>query len=273
MMSRTLPLVVAALALAGCPPRVPPPDLSLDPAALLAQVRAAQADVTGVRGEVRVKIDAPSGSGTVPALVAAEKPDRVYVQTLDFFGNTAAVLATAGGELSLYDARERVLYRGPATAENLSRLVPVPLSPAELAEILCGSAPLLDGEPVAAEPGRGFVTLEIRAGARRQRLRIEAGAAVRSATLEVPAGERGGYELSFTAPEAIGGRRFPGQITLSARDAGVKLQLAWVEVEAGVDVEDPVFSPAIPRGARVVDLAGAPPPAGLFPDPRPPSGE
>jgi len=270
---RKLALAAAALALAGCPPRAPPPDLSLDPAELLGQVRAAQARAPqGVRGEVRVRIESSSGSGTVPAFVAAETPDRVYVQTLDFFGNTVSVLATAGGELSLYDARERVLYRGAATPENLARLVPIPLSPADLAAILCGSAPLLDGEPVRADAGRGYVTLEIAAGARTQVLRVGEGAAVLSAELRVGKGQRGAYALAF---EGRGARRFPGEIKLSAEDPRVRMRLTWMEdAEPGAEIDDALFSPPVPRGARIVDLAGAPPPAGLFPEPQPrPPGE
>ncbi len=269
--SRRLALALAAtLALAGCPPRAPPPDLSLDPAELLAQVRAAQARVASVRGEARVRIEAPEGSGTVPAFVAAKKPDRVYVQTVDFFGNTVSVLAASGGELSLYDARERVLYRGAATPENLARLVPVPLPPADLAAILCGSAPLLEGEPVRAEPGRGYVTLELAAGERRQVLRVGAGARVLSASLADSGDGRRGHDLTFRAFDALPGRTFPGEISLSARDPAVSMRLTWTDVEPGAEVEDALFTPGVPRGARVVDLAGAAPPAGLIPGPRPP---
>lgn len=262
--------LAAALALGGCPPRAPPPDLSLDPAELLAQVRAAQARVASVRGEARVRIETPEGSGTVPAFVAAMKPDRVYVQTVDFFGNTVSVLATAGGQLSLYDARARVLYRGAATPENLARLVPVPLSPADLAAILCGSAPLLEGEPVRAEPGRGFVTLELASGPRRQVLRVGAGARVLSASMAVSGDARREQDLTFRAFDALPGGTFPGEIGLSAPDPAVSMRLTWTDVEPGAALEEALFSPPVPRGARVVALGDAAPPAGLLPAPRPP---
>jgi hypothetical protein len=237
-------------------------------------VRAAQARVRTVRGEARVRVEGPGGSGAVPTFVAAKKPDRVRVQTLDFFGNTAAALATSGGELSLYDARERVLYRGPATPGNLARLVPIPLSPADLATLLCGSAPLLDGEPVRATPGRGWVELELAAGARRQVLRVGAGAAVLSSTRTGP----GAYDVSFRAAdpsaaaagiEAAGGSG-GGEIAVTAREPRASLTLVWTDREPGVALDDALFSPAVPRGARVVDLDRTPPPAGLFEEPRPP---
>ena len=263
---RLLLLAALAAALAGCPPRVPPPDLSLDPATLAAQVREAQARSRSVRGEARVRIETAEFSGTVPALIAAEKPDRLLVQTLDFFGNAASVLASADGALSLYDARANVLYRGAATPENLARLVPLPVSPADLAAILCGSAPLLEGEPVSAEPGRGHVTLVIAGDALTQTLRVGEGAAVLASALRADgAPVRGTYDVEFARHEPLGGVRFPGEASLSAGAPRVRMKLVWIDVEPGAALDPRMFTPRVPAGARVVDLADAAPPAGLFP--------
>jgi hypothetical protein len=221
-------------------------------------VRAAQARIQSVRGEVRVKIDAEEGSGTITALVAAEKPDRLYVHTLDFFGNTAAVLAASRGTLSLYDARERVLYRGAATPANLARLVPVPLSPPELVEILCGSAPLA-GAPARAEPGPGYVTLELAEGARTQILRVGSSAAVERSTVRVAGAPRAALDLEFTTSAAALDARFPADVALAAEDPRVRMSLAWVEAERNPALDAGLFTPAIPRGARVVDLEAIPP--------------
>ena len=84
----------ALLTLAGCHPRRPPPDLSLDPAALLAEVKAAQARVVSVQGRARVAVDAPGGSGGTEQYLVAERPGRLRVEVHDFFGN---VVAVAGG--------------------------------------------------------------------------------------------------------------------------------------------------------------------------------
>ncbi|HET8540724.1 MAG TPA: DUF4292 domain-containing protein [Anaeromyxobacter sp.] len=267
---RSAPAIVLAAALAAlaCRPRVPPPDLSLDPAGLAEQVRAAQARTRSVRGEARVRMETAEFSGTVPALVAAEWPDRLLVQTLDFFGNTVAVLAAADGELSLHDARANVVYRGAATPENLSRLVSLPLSPADLARILCGSAPILAGEPVSAEPGRGHVTLGIAAGARTQTLRIGAGAEVLRSALRVDgAPGPGTYDLEFAGFDRFEGSRFPTEVALSAEVPRVRMRLVWIDVEPNAALERGAFSPRVPRGARVVDLAEAAPPAFLAPEP------
>jgi len=214
-----------------------------------------------------VRLRGAGFSGTLPAWIAAEKPDRLYVQTLDFFGNTVAVLAAADGELSLYDAREKVFYRGPATAENLGRLVPLPISPANLAEILCGSAPLIDGEAARAEPGRGSVKLELVDGDRTQALRVGPAAKVERSALRV-GGARGAgtYDLAFDGFEGSGPTRFAYELSLSAESPPVRLDLSWSDVETNAAIDGALFRQPAPRGVRVVELTDAPRPAGLFPE-------
>ncbi len=261
-------LLPALLALASCAPRKPPPDLSLDPAELLAQVRAAAARVSSVKGEARIRMVAPGMKGTVPAFVAAGRPDLLHVESLDFFGNPIAVLVTAGGRLSLYDAREKVLYRGEATPENLARLVPVPVDPAELVEVLCGSVPLLAGAPVRAEPGRGFVELVLSDGARTQTVRVGAGAAVLRSEVSGPGeGPPGEHEVAFGSFVPLGEGRFPTEASLASPGHRVRVELAWTDPEPNAPLDPALFRLDPPRGARVEELPRSAPllPAPLAP--------
>jgi hypothetical protein len=254
MPSRTaaaLRLAALAAAVVACAPRRPPPDLSLDPAALLAQVEAAQAKVTSVRGEARVAAEGEKFHGTVRELVAAEKPDRLRVDTLDFFGNPVAALAASGGRLGLYDARARVFYRGAATPENLARLVPLPLPADALVTILTGSAPLLRGRAADAQPGRGVVSLELEgADGRAQRLDVGAGASVVRSRRSGP----GAYALAFDRFRRREGLPFPGEVALRADAPKVSVDLHWMDVEVNPKLDPAMFVLAPPRGARVVDL-------------------
>jgi FAD/FMN-containing dehydrogenase len=45
------------------------------------------------------------------------------------------------------------------------------------------------------------------------------------------------------------------------------MKLVWIDVEPGAALDPRMFTPRVPAGARVVDLAEAAPPAGLFPPP------
>jgi hypothetical protein len=55
-------------------------------------------------------------------------------------------------------------------------------------------------------------------------------------------------------------------VSLSAEAPRVRLRLGWVDAEPNAALERRIFAPRVPSGARVVDLAEAAPPAGLFQD-------
>jgi hypothetical protein len=248
-----LAAVAAAAALAACTPRVPPPDLALEPEALLAQVEATAAAIQSVRGEVRVRTKGQEHV-SVPAFVAAGKPSSLHLEALDFFGNPVAVLVVHEGRLSIYDARDRTFYRGRATPENVARLVPLPIAPEELVAALCG-APLLAGEPVRADPGRGHVTLELRDGRRTTTLRVVEGAAVERAEVRVRGA--GGYRVVYGRPYAATGADEPGDLTLTSAEPPVQVELGWVDHEANAALAPELFRMEPPAAARVVDLDAA----------------
>jgi len=251
--------VAAALALAvvsGCA-RLPPPDLSRDPAGLLGQVRAAQARVTSVRGPASVTLESPGQSGSLDAFVAAEKPDRIRVELLDFFGNPAMVMAAGAGRFAVLDLRAAVFYRGEATPENLSKFLPVRVPVSDLVTLLCGSAPLLDGSAAeAAEPDGEAMRLELEGPGGREFLWVGAGATVRAATLEPRTGGAGSFwRVAFASFAERGGALWPAEADL--RSASARLTLHWKRgAEVNAASSPAAFALEPPRGVRVVDLSG-----------------
>jgi hypothetical protein len=254
-------LAALALATAGCLPatRPLPEGLPAAPAELLAEVRATQGLVARVQGEARLDVTTPQGSGGLTSFVAAERPGRLRIDSQDFFGNVLSAVAVDGGRLTLYDARERVFYRGPATARNLGLLVPVALPPEELVTLLCGSAPLLDGAPIdlSPAPGGGALRLTLRRGEALQRVDVGAGAAV----MHVVRSRAGVVELEATLSghQPRGGAPFPGEVQVKAPLAQLELGLRWKSVEVNGVVEASLFTLAPPAGARVVELPPDPP--------------
>ena len=268
---RGLPFAILLVLAAGCA-RVPPPDLSRNPASLLEQVRAAQDRVTACRGSARLAVSSSGLSGSLDAWVAAEKGGRVLVEVFDFFGNPAAVLVAGGGRFALYDARAGALYRGDDTPENLARLVPVPLGARDLASVICGSAPIIDGRAMLAEAGDGVLLLEIAGESGRQVLAIGEGGAVQDASF-LP-GARAGtpWRAAFSAFGRLDGRRFPRDVDLRGR--GAEVSLRWKDdLEVNLPPEGSLFHLDPPRGARVVELAAGarPPPLDLPIHPTTPS--
>jgi hypothetical protein len=253
-MARRRAALAVGLLLAGCAPRLrpPPAGLPLDPAALLAAARASQARVASVQGLARVEYQGPGEAGGMDQFLAAEPPGRLRVETQDFFGNVVSVLAVDGGALALYDARERVYYRGRATPANVARLIQVELPPADLVALLCGSAAILEGEPVDARPVDGALRLTLRRGDALQRLDVGAGAAVlrslvsRAGVVELEAVLEG-HRLRSGVP-------MPARVTLRAPAAQVSLSLRWKDQAVNAPLDPALFRLEPPAGARVVDL-------------------
>jgi hypothetical protein len=225
--------------------------------------------VTRVQGEARLRLDAPGARGAVQAWVAAERPDRLHVEALDFFGNPVAVLVAAGGRLAIYDARARAYYRGAATAANLARIVALPLPPERIVAILCGT-PLLAGAPVSAEPGRGHVALRLRDGPRTTELRVGARAAVVRATFRGGAPALPDHEVRYGGFLDLERVRFPAEVAVTAPEPAIRVELAWKEPDVASPADASLFRLDPPGGARVVDLdlapdAAGPPPLPLLP--------
>ena len=184
------------------------------------------------------------------------------LETLDFFGNPAAVLVASGGRFAFLDHRAKVFYRGDATPENISRLLPVAMPVEELVTILCGSAPLLPGRPLEVAVEGGQVLLTIGLDDVGQRLAIGQGAAVESSRVRRwEAGPGGGrretapaYDLEFGRFEDLTGLRFPGQVRLDAPSARAGVDLLWRDLEVNPKLDPALFGLEPPRGVRVVDL-------------------
>lgn len=265
-MSRGRLAALGLLLAAGCAARrAPPPDLSRDPAQLLGEVVAAQARVRNVQGSARVHVNAPDMKvpGGLQEFVAAEKPDRLHLETLDFFGNVAAVLVAGGGRFGLYDAREHVFYRGAATPENVSRFLPVLLPVEELVTILCGSAPILSGRPVEVRPGNGVLLLTIAQGALGQQLGVGEQAAVVSSRVRRLTRDAAGhevedapaYDLELDQRRRGAGVVFPSELKLVAPSAGSKVELSWHDdLVVNGRIDPRLFEARPPAGAKVVEL-------------------
>ncbi len=258
-------LLAGLLLVAGCARRAPPPDLSRDPRELLRSVRAAQDKIRNVQGSARVHIDSPRMKvpGGLQEFVAAEKPDRLHLETLDFFGDVAAVLVASGGRFALYDAKERVFYRGAATPENVSRFLPVVLPVEELVTVLCGSAPILPGQPVSVEPGDGALLLTVADGPVGQQLAVGELASVSSSRVRRltrdPAGREAqdapAYDVELNLRRHRAGVVFPQELKLIAPSAHSTVELTWDDDLAINGRIDPrVFEMNPPAGARVVEL-------------------
>jgi hypothetical protein len=155
---RALAIAVLLLLVTGCPkPQVvagPPPD----PGALYIQARKAHGVPETLSCDAKAFVEAPENGGRYALHVSVKRPASLRIEALSPMGDPAAVLVADQGRFALLDLRSNVFYRGPATPENLSRLIPAPLRDEELVSLITGDIPELPGgrPDSAARDGDGY---------------------------------------------------------------------------------------------------------------------
>lgn len=253
-------LALLSLALAACPHplRFGPEGEIRDPRAVLARLDARAARLRSVRGEAKVRLRSPSQTGTAGELVAAERPARLHLTTLGFFGKPVASLASDGEAFELYVEPTASFYTGPATAANVSRLLMLELPPSSVVELLLGDLPRLS----AGQP-----TMALDSEARAYRLTLAEGAATQElwvATEDLTplrSQMRGplGYDAAFSDFEDVGDLRLPQALELRSVDAagrptGVELSLRYRERELNAELEASLFALEQPPGTQRIAL-------------------
>lgn len=143
MMNRLLSALCLVATLAGCPRQIDfGPNGRIDDATeLLRRVEAETSKIQGLTGDARLAISSPEGQGEVQLFVAVERPDKLHLESFDFFNRPIAALTSNGERFGLYDATEGRYYFGPATPQNLQRFLRTPLSPQQVVALMLGIAP------------------------------------------------------------------------------------------------------------------------------------
>lgn len=121
-----------------------PPNLDLSgapsPEALLDNLRKQAQTRQNLRALGRVTANTPEGRIRLRTVVLAERPGRFRFETLTPFEVPIDVMTSDGEQLwYLHESR---LYTGPATAENVALLLPLPMRAPEVVDTLLGGAPV-----------------------------------------------------------------------------------------------------------------------------------
>jgi hypothetical protein len=254
-MHRFLRLVAAVAMLAGCPKRIEfGPDGRIDdPEALLQLVAAAESRVLTLRGDSKARVDTPQAKGAFSMFVAVARPALIHLEPLDFFGKPQAVLSVNGAGFGLYSAQDNTFYRGPASPQNVSRLLPIVLPADELTQIMLGGAPRIPHETASLrlDDRCACYELTLRNGGVTQVLQIDPrhyrvlGSRIEGA----PA-----YQLAFDDHADYGKIVFPRHLVLRAPEASVDVDLRYTQVTLNESPDLTLFDVEPPEGVRVVEV-------------------
>ena len=257
----TWPLVLVVAGLAGCPrPAVRPPDTRPLPTAEAARkmVEDTSRGRKSLRALGRVTYFGEQGRVRLGFVEVVERPGKFRFETLSPLEQPIDVMTSDGERLSLL--REARLHEGPATPENVARLLPLPLRPSEIVDILLGGVPMSEAFVVgelewADEPADHWRLWLTGPGGERGELLIDPArrVIVRATVRRADGTPR--LVVGFDDFEDLaGGGPFPRsvQIELPGRDMEVTLKLKEVEVDVPIDPS--LFKLVPPPGVAVVPL-------------------
>ena len=242
------------LLLAGCPPRVdvrsaPPPDAT----ALLAEVDGTDARVATLQSQAKAHVDARGKKGNVQMFVAVAAPASVHLEVLDFFGKPSGILISDGNQFVMLASDTGTWLRGAATAENVSRVLPVALPPDQLVAMLLGRAPRLpDPSPtLVADPEQNVFRVTLKADGRTQELWVDP---ARTRVVRSHVDGPGEYTLTFDGFEDVRGTPFPRSISFTGAGS---VALQYTDLRLGEQPDAALFTPQAPPGVPVEQVPAA----------------
>jgi outer membrane lipoprotein-sorting protein len=250
----------AALWTVACCPRPWPKELTPlpDADAVLGAATAKHAGLTSLSGTAKVDSFGPKGRVRGRLVVVAERSGRLRFEAMSPFEQPISTLVTDGKSFALYDIAKKRYYKGPATPENVSRLLPIRMHPQEIALLLLGSAPVIAHDSVELARERCKTSYRIllakRDGSAKQVLTVDA-QELRPLQSRVYANGDLLYEVRFENPSPMGGFPLPRRIRfLAPRDKVDILLLYGDDLAVNEKSEDDLFQLEVPRGATVEEL-------------------
>lgn len=241
--------------LTGCPHRIDFGEQGQisDSKTLLKLAQQAEERVIAVKGESKIKVESPQGNGVVTLFIALQRPGLVHLESLDFFGKPQAVLVSDGKRFGLYQSQEGKYYEGPASAQNLSRFLPVVLPPEELVALMLGQAPRIpsDSEELTVDEQKRVYVLVLKKGEVTQTLEID------PKTFRVQSSKVRGvnaYDLQFDDFDDEKGAIYPRKVILDASAAKTRLELLYKDVEVNPEPDLTLYDLSAPANVPVVEV-------------------
>ena len=251
----TLLLVPLWALLTGCPHRV---DFGLDgepktPEELLRRITVAESAVFSVKGEAKLRLEAPDQKGVVTLFAAVTHPAYIHLESLDFFGKPQGVLVSDGTTFGIFDGKIGKYFHGPASAAAVGRILPIALPPAELGALLLGRAPRIpqDTATMGFDPDTSVYTLTLKRGAAVQTLTVSVPSyrVTKSAITGVDA-----YDLEFENLESIGATTYPRRVVLVANSVKTRIELNYKDVAVNEPPDMTLYEITAPANVPVVEV-------------------
>lgn len=150
-LSSIMCVIAAAMIFNACGAKqYPMPDAAVpDAPTLIDHVHARDETVDSARARAVMEYFGSDGRVRVRQALLVSRPGNFRLETLSPMDSTLAVVVTNDEDLTYYDLAGERAYTGAPTAQNLARLIPLWLSPAQIVRVVLGSVPfdIVDVQP------------------------------------------------------------------------------------------------------------------------------
>ena len=224
---------------------------------LFKQLEARASEIQSFKGKGNVSVVSPQKNYTGNALLTEYKPSVLRVDVLNFWGQPVVAFLLNDQEMKLMVYPESKLYRGPASASNLSRFIPLPVTTKDFLAILTGRVAFSQYEkPVLLETkDPNFYNLELTSlgGNERLKLTIESQSLnITSAQWQNPQGQEI-MQAEFSEFISQGPITAPREIKLASGDQVNQVRIHFRDLTYNVPPSPEVM--ALPVSSGVQELA------------------
>jgi len=199
--------------------------------------RAARGERTSLRAYARVRIQAELGKARVREVIAAERPARLRVETINFFGQAQSLLVADGERSALVEGGQ--VLESVVPGELLVRLG-LDLTPAEAIDLLLATPAVPEVAPRSVwVAGESFI-----AEYPTRRVRLDRGGAVRAVEAREPTGELR-WIVEFDAWSDVAGGRYPLEIRAYFPLTDLRAEFVMEDVELNAELDAGLFECSI----------------------------
>lgn len=137
-------VLLFAVAMSACAARQhpEPADPVADAETLLGHIDERAQRIQSARVRAVMEYFGGDGRVRVRQLVVVQEPGDLRLETMSPFDATLALVVTNEDDLTYYDLGNDLVYVGAPTAENLAKLIPLWLEPADIVDVVLGGVPL-----------------------------------------------------------------------------------------------------------------------------------
>ena len=210
-----------------------------------------------MRTQMIVKVNDPSGSQEVRAVLHFKKPDSFRFSALDPAGRFVAVMVASEEQLTEIYIRSNAAVRGPLSDARLKRLFEMDVRVSDIRRAVAANpfvgAPFIDGNLRRTEDEAVLIRpIESTGGEEEVRLKWISGEPVVSEWKQRAADGAETLAIRFWNYRSVGGLLRPMDVSIERQPEQVSMRFRLIDPQVNLELKPSLFRHALPPGARTI---------------------